>query len=199
MSADAPEPGDERALVAACLRREPAAWRALVERYSDRLSVKVAHVYLQKLGRPPPTETVQEAVQEAFVRLVEHDARALRGFQWRSSLASYLAAVAAVTALGKIRKDLGGQKRLAAFRAESGAPEEGGAPPLELLAEAENEERLRELLSGLSPQERTAIRMRFWEGAPFAAIGKALGTTPDYARVLMERGIEKLRKRWTSA
>ncbi len=182
--------------MARCVRGEPSAWREMIDRYTDRLSVKVSHVYLQKLGRAPSAEIVQETVQEAFCRVVEHDARILKSFQWRSSLGSYLAAVAAVTALGKMRKDLGAEKRLGALRAQAD-PEGASSPaPPELLAAAESEERLRALLEKLSPQERIAIRMRFWEGAPFAAIGKALSTTPDYARVLMERGVEKLRKRW---
>lgn len=179
-----------------CVRGEARAWREMVDRYTDRLSAKVSHVYLQKLGRAPSAELVQETVQEAFCRIVEHDARILKSFQWRSSLGSYLAAVAAVTALGKMRKDLGAEKRLGILRAQTD-PADGISPaPPEILAGIESEDRLRALLAGLSGQERIAIRMRFWEGSPFAVIGKALGTSPDYARVLMERGVEKLRKRW---
>lgn len=54
--------------------------------------------------------------------------------------------------------------------------------------------RLEEMLSGLTPRERTVIVERFVEGKTFGEVGQEIGLTRQRACQIHERALEKLRK-----
>jgi RNA polymerase sigma-70 factor (ECF subfamily) len=66
--------------------------------------------------------------------------------------------------------------------------------PSEQVVTREQEQALRQALSRLPDDYREAIRLRHEEGLPFEEIGRRLQRTPNAARMLWLRAVERLQK-----
>lgn len=173
----------------------------MVERYGGGIAARAAQAYAARLGRAASSEEAQEIVQEVFFRLVRDDARLLREFEGRSGLASYLSAVAAFCVLERLR-GAGRRRRHEAQLLESlraaGAPGDATADPLAAAVEEEQAESVRKAMEGLGDRDRLVVRLHFWEGAGFVEIGRLLGVDRKYARVILQRALDRMRERLAS-
>ncbi len=188
---------DERALVSRCVSFDASAWAELVRRHTPGLSARVCQVYAARARRGPTEDELREILQDTFVRLAANGARALAAFEWRASLAGYLSVIAASCALGRIRRDAGRRSREGVrldLLLASGAAADPRPGPEEAALDREAALAVEEAVDGLPEQERTVIRMRYWEGAPESAVARLLGVSERYVREILRRGEERIRR-----
>lgn len=188
---------DDRALAARCVAGDARAWEALAARHGPDLAHHVACALARLLGRADPDEC-DEIVQETFAHLAEGNAKALRDFQWRCSLATYMKAVASSLCVRRTEKTRL-ERRLRKHSPEIGPVLETRADeapsPLERLVTDEEARALEEALAGLSGLERLALRLHYWEGASPAEIGRLFGISHANACMLLARSIKKTKKK----
>lgn len=187
---------EQKRLVARCVAGDGEAWRLFSARYAPVAGGAAHRVFSARRGRPPHPEEVQEVVQEVLVRLSRDGARLLARYDWRRPLEAYVLTAAAVCAVDRMRT--------AAARGPAGLrvdllAAEGEVParerdPQELAAGRELAREMERVVEALPSRDRLVVRMRFWDGAPSEAIAQALGTTPAYVRVILQRALEKLRE-----
>lgn len=166
-------------------RTEPESLRHLVDlhgRYLYRLAYRV-------LGHPQDAE---DAVQEAFLRAF----KSLDRYDRSASFRAWISRITMNHCLDVLRR-----RRWQAPMPSSGddrpafEPTAGEACPERLARSSEVRVRLREGLSQLTEQERTAFLMRHCEGEPIATIASALGTSQGAAKNCVFRAVQKLRRR----
>jgi RNA polymerase sigma-70 factor (ECF subfamily) len=71
----------------------------------------------------------------------------------------------------------------------------GFSSPSEKAIRGEEEQRLREALTGLPADQREAVRLRHLEGWALADIARQLGRSPAATAGLIKRGMQTLRRR----
>ncbi|MBM3334586.1 sigma-70 family RNA polymerase sigma factor [Candidatus Sumerlaeota bacterium] len=64
----------------------------------------------------------------------------------------------------------------------------------EIIQRQQSEQIVRQMLDGLSPDDREALVLRFFEGLPYGEICQALGIAESSAKSRVYRAIERLRK-----
>lgn len=187
-----------REMVARCLTGDGEAWARLVERFRAPVSAKARRVYVRICGAEPPASFVEDVFQDVTMRLARNDCKALRDFQWRCSLTTYLVTIAASCAV----RAAGRERRLRLQWARSLDQEENenlhpveDPRPMDRLISEEESGAIRKALETLPARDRLAIRMYYWAGATPTAIARTLQTSPTYACVVLGRAIEKLRKK----
>ncbi len=193
---------DPRALVARCVAGDHDAWERLARDHAETMSRRVVHVYCSRLGRRPGALETEECVQEAFVRLAAGGARLLEAFRWRSSLPTFLGAVAAIAARDRIARELRRAGRVS-LRLDLLDPDRHpavpGPDPLGQLEAAETERLVERLVLDLPERERLVVRLRFQEGMEAGDIARILAVSPAYARTILSRAVEKLREKLKKA
>ncbi len=188
----------DRDLVARCVAGDSLAWSGFVGRFGGAVASRIAHVYRTRVGRPATDDEIQEVSQVVFTSLFRHQARALRGFQWKCSLATYIGVVASTAALWRIRDEARKRTRHAVplrLEALSEFPADGAPSPGEEVLQIESAREIHEAVQGLPRRDQLVVMMYFWEGVPPSRIARTLGTTPAYVWVILKRALEKLRKK----
>lgn len=182
----APAPGDD---TAALLRRyattrDEQAFAEIVRRHLDLV---YSAALRQLAGNHPQAEDVTQAV---FTELARHAARLDR----HPTLAGWLLTTTRQMARSASRTDRRRQQR----EHQSGLHEPVSIPH-ESAVEDSDWSRigpvLDDVLHQLSERDRNAVVLRFLESRPFVDIGRALGTTPNAARMRVDRALDRLRQR----
>ena len=125
----------------------------------------------------------QDIVQEAFVRvwLSPRTPREINAFRpWLYK-----------TVVNLARDHQRRQTRWARLRFGRAA----SADPMDVAEGREVDAELGDAIRGLSPREREAVYIRFFEDAPFDEVGRIIGVRTGTARVLVHRALAKLRRR----
>ncbi|MGC4073737.1 MAG: TonB family protein [Nibricoccus sp.] len=133
------------------------------------------------------THLAQDVAQAVFTDL----ARKAGSLQGHRVLAGWLYTSTRYAAAQVVRAEQRRRKREAeAHRMNEifSEKEGGGAPEWERLRPV-----IDEALHGLAERDREAVLLRFFEGRPFAEIGRALTISEDGARMRVDRALEKLR------
>lgn len=173
-----------RRLLKDCLTGKPGAWEAFVSAFSPYLA-EVCRRALARLGRPSGPQETDDLLQEVFLLLLEDDLKVLRAYGGRSSLASYLAVVAAHRAAREDGRPL-----------SEPLPERiSGIPgPAEAMAAKEGQERIKAEMDKLSPQARLALALQA-DGMGQREIGRILAISENAAAHLVSRARATLRER----
>lgn len=166
-------------LIEAC-RRDPAAFRALVERYQGRL-----YAFLTRLaGREAADDLFQEVWLKVYRNADRYDARG-KAASWLFKIANN----AAFDRLARRGKEGG--------VVESGVDIEGFADrspgPTAILEEAEGRGRIDAAIARLPPEQRQVFLLREHGGLSFKEIAAALGIPLGTALSRMNAALEKLR------
>lgn len=174
---------EDRRLLQDCLEGGPEAWEAFARRFRPALA-QVCRRLLVRSGLPCGPQEVDDLLQDTFAALLEGDRKDLRAFRGRSSLLSYLSAVAAHRAC-RVR-------RIAWSPLAAGLTDPGPRPE-EAAQAREDRERAEEALGRLPP--RTRLLLGLWaRGATAVEIGQALGISEDAAAQALGRARALLRK-----
>jgi RNA polymerase sigma-70 factor (ECF subfamily) len=172
---------DETALIRAAQQGDQNAFEQLVRRY-DRPVLRLA----MNLLRNP--EDARDVYQEAFLRVY----RNLGSFRLDSSFQTWLYRIVTNLCLDRFR----GRKvrrEEPADLIENAAEERADVDPQRSLLSKELGARIRQVLGGLTPRERTVFELRHYEGLRLKDIGEALGTSEEAAKNCLFRVTQKMR------
>jgi RNA polymerase sigma-70 factor, ECF subfamily len=128
-------------------------------------------------------ELAADAVQDAFIRLVERPPRG------EAEVQAWLYRVATNAALERLRTQ---QRRSRLLRAAPGRAPQGDAPvdPLAFTEERERQQLVRRALDALSERDRTALLLRA-QGLTHREIAAALQTTTESVGTILIRAMRK--------
>ena len=177
-----PTPEVEAELVAACLKGDVAAQRALFRREYPRINATIYRI----LG---PTREVDDLVQETFIAVF----RGLAKFRGESRLSTWIDRIAVRVAFDHVRT----RSRVPVpLGLAPGADEVmGGSIPD---AQAHARDGLRRLyaeLARLTPEARTAFALYAIDGRSIADVAKLVGTSIVTAKLRIWRARRELMKR----
>ncbi len=160
-----------------------AAFQRLVEQHG-RLVFRVAY---RITGNEADAEDV---VQEAFLKAY----RAFDRFDARASFSTWIFRIAANCAIDVLRRRRT-RPELPADVEDPDLPGPGSRDPSPQAALLSSEigRHIERALEGLSPQERTAVVLRHFEGEPTEEIARVLGVNTNAAKQTVCRAVRKLR------
>jgi RNA polymerase sigma-70 factor (ECF subfamily) len=177
---------DDHRLILECLQGRSAAFGVLVCRYQDRLYNTVYRL----LGN---AEDTRDVVQDAFL----HAYQSLSHFKGDSRFFTWLYRIAINTAISYKRKQ---RALLSIHRDREGG---GGSEPLDTsehahpgyaLEMAEEERRVQEALSRLSPQHRAVLVLKDIDGQKYEFIAEVLQVPVGTIRSRLHRARLELRQ-----
>lgn len=194
--AQEPAEGDLRRLIDACRDGHADAFGRLFESFRNHL------LFLAKQELPPglrgklgASDLVQETAFDA-----QSDFRSFRGSTPEECLA-WLRAILKHNVIDAVRRYKTAQKRAARVEFSLDTPQgkrEGenlamprGIPENSAMRR-EDASALASTIIRLSPDHQEVLRMRHWEGLSFIEIGNRLDRSPDAARKLWYRALERL-------
>jgi RNA polymerase sigma-70 factor (ECF subfamily) len=177
---------DDHRLIAECLQGNTAAFGVLVRRYQDRLF----HTIFRMVDN---AEDAQDVVQEAFLSAYQ----SLDGFKGDSLFFTWLYRIAVNTAISLKRKQRA-TLRLDAGRngdanLEPADPSDVGRPG-HALEQAEQERRVHQALSRLSPEHRAVLVLKDMEGQKYETLADLLGVPIGTIRSRLHRARLELRE-----
>lgn len=186
-AATAASPGDDDArLVAACLRREPAAWRALVARYQRLVFAIVRRAGLDEAAAADVFQTV-------FVRLLAHLPRLAEP----SRLQAWIVTTAKREALLQRRR---GQRTVSMYDDDGNAdidPADDALLPEQLLDDLQQQARVRQAVARLDERCRALIELLFRDDdsrLPYDDVARRLGMPVGSLGPTRARCLDKLRR-----
>jgi RNA polymerase sigma-70 factor, ECF subfamily len=172
---------------------DPEAFGVLYERYVHRI---FAFAFSRLHDRTQAEDITSQTFLQALQALPRYQQRGVPIRYW-------LLTIAANAIYGLHRASPGTALRLGCTDPYE-RDAHGGTPVLDLpdpdaeaeIAAGEWAEDLRNLLSTLSPAQRTVIHLRFSAGLGIAAIATRMGCTVGAVKALQFRGVQGLRRRW---
>jgi RNA polymerase sigma-70 factor (ECF subfamily) len=181
---------EEAALIRAAQKGDQDAFAQLVRAYDKGVLRLATH-----LLRSP--EDARDMYQEAFLRV--H--RNLNSFRFDCSFHTWLYRIVTNLCLDQLRR-----RKVRREEAASGETAEGTIDHIANMAEPSadgdpqrklyNQElsaRIRKVLAGLTPRERTVFELRHYEGLRLKAIGDILGSSEEAAKNCLFRVTQKMR------
>jgi RNA polymerase sigma-70 factor (ECF subfamily) len=188
--AGVPARTDEKSLIRAAQRGDSSAFEQLVRSY-DANVLRMAYNLLHS------EEDARDVYQEAFLRVY----RKLPEFRLDSAFSTWLYRIVANLCLDQIRKRKVRKEEAASVETASGevdrlqliAERRADVDPQRQLMSAEVNNRIQEVLGGLSPRERLVFEMRHYQGMRLRAIGESLGVTEEAAKNCLFRATQKMR------
>ncbi len=178
--ADGPGLDDERELIAACIRREPAAERILFRREYPRVNATVYRL----IGSKHETD---DLVQETFIAVF----RALPQFRGESKLSTWIDRIA----VRAVFQHIAGRKRIPIPLELVPEQEDGGGPLDDRVRAREGLVELYRVLGALSPDARMAFALYAIDGRSIAEVATLTGTTAIAAKVRIWRARKEVVKR----
>jgi len=181
-------PAEDRALLAECLRGDPAAWAAFVERFAGLLAFVVDRTASQRRQTLTRADR-DDLMADIMLEIIHRDAAVLRSFAGRSSLATYLTVVAR-------RVSVRGLSRLAQVHGMLGT-EDGGRlahVPAAGAAGTADRERLEDLLGRLPADEARLVRLHHLDGHSYGEISRLTGMPLGSIGPALSRARQKLKE-----
>jgi len=178
---------DDHRLIADCLKGDATAFGQLMRRYQDRLYNTVYRLV-------DHAEDAQDVVQEAFLNAYQ----SLDSFKGDSLFFTWLYRIAVNTAISLKRK-----KRVVISIEASRTGQGGGIEPLDVsdasrpghgLEQAEQERRIQEALSRLSPEHRAVLVLKDMEGQKYEVMAEILQVPIGTIRSRLHRARSELRE-----
>ncbi len=184
---------EERRLVERLVRGDGDSWSDFVGRFGRVIRSRVADV-ATSFGCVRDDAAIDDATAEVFAVLVANEAAALRAFEGRSSLSTYLAVIATRIATRGFAA-----KRFTVI-AEDGdvrnnRPDDTVIDPIRTLIENEQQEKVIALLDRLPEKQCKVIRLFHLDGHSYVQISEMLEMPLGSVGVTLRRGEAKL-KEW---
>lgn len=172
---------DERRLIARAQSGDTAAFRTLVDQHSAR-----AYALALRILRSP--SDAEEVAQDAFVRVWS----ALPGFRGDSTFGTWLYRIVARRAFDRaqVMKNRRVREQAEAQLPEAAAPD---AADEDLLEAA----KLQRLIATLTPAQRMAVTMFYYEGRSVEQVALLLGMPENTVKTHLSRARAALRAAWT--
>ncbi|MFH5803051.1 RNA polymerase sigma factor [Alienimonas sp. DA493] len=184
----------DRGLLTRCLRQTPGAWEEFVSRFGGLLVHVVRHTAAAR-SVPLSKDVEEDVVADVMLELLADDCAALRRFEGRSSLASYLTVIARRTAV----RELAERRAAAAMGHVEGhappgvkpAPAKAAAPAADgRIADREQVERL---LAALPDRDAEIVRRYHLQGESYREIAAGMNVPENSIGPALSRARQKLR------
>jgi len=171
---------DERRLIARAQAGDTAAFRQLVEQHQARAFALASRILRS-------ASDAEEVAQDAFVRVWT----ALPGFRGESTFGTWLYRIVARRAFDRAQVL---KNRRARERQDERLPEHA--------APVRNDDTLRsaklhELVAGLTPAQRAAVTLYYYEGRSVEEVANVLGMPENTVKTHLLRARAALRTAWT--
>jgi RNA polymerase sigma-70 factor (ECF subfamily) len=184
--------GEERDLVRRLVVGDRDAWVEFVRRYQNLVWACVRRTARRcRLVLPEPE--LEDMAAEVFATLIDRDYAALRRFEGRCSLASWLAVIARRRCLRRLRDRLPRPSHLPA--------DAGGEPvaadshdPLATLVRQEDAQRLSGAMHELNDADRRVLHLYYQEQLEYADIARRLGIATNSVGPRIHRAQQRLRR-----
>lgn len=181
---------DESALIRAAQAGDQGAFEQLVRLYDQN----VLRLALNLLRSP---EDASDVYQEAFLRVY----RNLHTFRFDCSFHTWLYRIVTNLCLDALRKRKIRREESTVLETADGlldrmdTLQEGRADgnPQRSLLTVQLQTRIKSVLAGMTPRERTVFELRHYQGLRLRAIGDMLGTTEEAAKNCLFQATQKMR------
>jgi RNA polymerase sigma-70 factor (ECF subfamily) len=181
---------DEPELIRAAQRGDQRAFEQLVRLYDQN----VLRLALNLLRSP---EDANDIYQEAFLRVFKN----LHTFRFDCSFHTWLYRIVTNLCLDALRKRRVRREENTVVETSEGfldrmdTVEESRADsnPQRQVMSRQLQQRIQEVLGGLTPRERTVFEMRHYQGLRLRTIGEMLGTSEEAAKNCLFRATQKMR------
>lgn len=187
---DATTSAEDRRLVDRLISGDAAAWHNFVERFGALVRSRVSDV-ARSFGVVNDAAAIDDAVADVFAVLVRNNFAALRAFEERSSLATYIAVIATRIAT---RGYASGQFSMARSDDLNDPTDRKAAEPIRQLIQREQFERLSRCIAELSPKQRAVVQYFYLEQHSYQRISQLLSMPMGSVGVTLRRAEAKLRK-----
>ena len=174
---------DERELVNATRRGDRGAFKALYERYRDR----VYNIAFYSLGEPLWAEDVLQVI---FLKIY----RGLPGFRHEAALSTWIYRIAVNECQNQLQRHGARHVPLDAILGSDDEFDQAGLPDVEQL-ERERREILRDAVMDLSPKLRSVVVLKYVEGLAYDEIARVLECAPGTVASRLNRALAELETR----
>lgn len=181
----------DRDLLTRLLAKQPAAWNDFVDRYLG-LVYHVVHSTAHLRSARLAPEDVEDIAAEILLQVVADDYKALRQFQRRASLSSYLTVIARRTCVHELTRRQA--VREAIRRGEVKANQDGTDESPAFQKSLESLDEVEHLLRKLHGQDREMVRMFYFEGRTYEEISTELEVPVNTVGAKLSRARAKLRE-----
>jgi RNA polymerase sigma-70 factor (ECF subfamily) len=179
---------DDNKLIQRCLSHQPGAWNDFVDTYLN-LIYRVIHHTAHLRGLTLRPEDVEDIASDVLLQIVANNYSALRQFQGRSSLATYLTVICRRSCIHLLARKYGTSAvfqsmPLSAEAAEETDQEHHDTDVLELV---------HDLLTSFPRKVREVVRLHYLVGLSYEEISSQLGIPVNSIGPLLSRARQKLR------
>ncbi len=181
---------DEAALIRAAQQGDQDAFAQLVRMYDKGVLRLATHLLRSQ-------EDARDMYQEAFLRVY----RNLSSFRFDCSFHTWLYRIVTNLCLDQLRRRKVRREEAASDETAEGTidhianvvEQSADGDPQRKLYNQELGQRIREILGGLTPRERTVFELRHYQGLRLKAIGEILGSSEEAAKNCLFRVTQKMR------
>jgi RNA polymerase sigma-70 factor (ECF subfamily) len=181
---------DESELIRSAQRGDQDAFEQLVRLY-DQNVLRLAFNLLRS------AEDAHDIYQEAFLRVHKN----LHSFRFDCSFHTWLYRIVTNLCLDALRKRRVRREESSVVETSEGVvnrmdmveEERAHGDPQRQLLSNQLGEKIQEVLSSLTPRERTVFEMRHYQGLRLKTIGEILGTSEEAAKNCLFRATQKMR------
>jgi RNA polymerase sigma-70 factor (ECF subfamily) len=188
----------DRDLLQRLLKKQPAAWNDFVDRYLG-LVYHVVHSTAHLRSARLAPEDVEDIVAEVLLQVVAEDYKALRQFQQKASLSSYLTVIARRTAVHELARRQSVREAIRRGEVRATAADDGTDETPAFQKGLETLEEVERLLRKLHGQDREMVRMYYLEGRTYEEISTELDVPVNTVGAKLSRARAKLREMHQSA
>ena len=181
----------DRGLLERCLNRDGNAWRDFVDRFAGlftRVIHHTAHARSVKLSE----NDIDDLCAEIFVAILTDDFAALRRFRGDSSLATYLTVIARRIVVREVFR-----RRMSEAMGHV-KPHQANLQMVQAaypdVTRIENEELVKQMLTGLPELDAKIVRQYHLEGRSYREISEQLGVPENSIGPTLSRARERLRQ-----
>lgn len=179
----------DRELLDRLVTGDQDAWPVFVDRFLGLIYHVVEHsadcrgVHLTAADR-------EDLLADVFVALLDRDMAALRRFQRRSALHTYLAVIARRVVVRRLMQRTG-HNGSATTTPYAGEAPDGEPPPEQRVAD---QDEVAQMLGGLPESEARVIRMFHLEGRSYGEISQSIGVPENTIGPVLSRARTRLRR-----
>lgn len=174
------------------LRRESAAWQEFIQRFEKLIYSRVLAT-CHELGSQPQVDVIEDCCCEVMSQLFANDLAALRQFQGRSRLSTWLSVVTRRISMRFLLKSLKTAQRTQPPDSQFDL-QTFPAPESKVTADKEEEKLLKQCLHELSDTDRQALLLQTQKKMSYKEIGRELGIAANSVGAKLDRARKKLKK-----
>lgn len=180
----------DRTLLKRCVNREPGAWKDFVDRFVG-LFIHVIHHTAHARSVQLSPEDIDDLCAEIFVQILADDFAVLKRFRGKSSLATYLTVISRRIAVREIarRRQAEAMGHVAAHQASLEKADADGEQ-----RRVDDRELVKQMLEGLSPQEREVVKRYHLGGQSYRQISTEMKIPTNSIGPTLSRARAKLRE-----